>query len=608
MNVAESLIEGMLKRGVQEGIDTSRFISYLKPGQIIPISKGGFNEAAVTAAGNIIEDWNKITLKGYDVPVSQMPFNEFAKPNNIENLIVNHEWRAKGQISRYIDPMFERAGQDKVFRDAKKIAQKYGQKGVGTSQARTTKDIPPHVYKIIKDIEQTAFNNPVDKLTAEFMNLTGHRGPETSRLNIENFIKELDTEKGGSYGQKWNLYAKGWEMKEGSKKIKHFTPLSKVIIHNALLLAEKEGRTSGPLFPNAKIVEETIGNNLGARLGKLSGYTEGVGAKTFEAGRTLYRNLAKAAIRSTSAVEKYSGKIWNDWRFALEGGKKLSTDAGYFVVGDIESPINEIGQVIDDQYIALSDHRSPEAWAKKNGYEVPKELKEYIPNKINPKNIAPRKYFLGWMTDKLKSIYQSGKVFTKDIPTTDADKQQIFLEETNQAAQTKVITEEGIYDAYKTGQKNKEAAIEDLMKKEGLDKNAAARKYNQIVTGTVKDKVPKKGRGIFGQALDSIVDSKIGKGVKTVAPFLPYVGTGYMVSDVLLSGPESFADVPEDEKFAIRKFVEDIGGDELVQKARVVEEAVSPVPATFFQRKDEEVVPFGEQLERLIPFGGIRGR
>ena len=212
------------------------------------------------------------------------------------------------------------------------------------------------------------------------------------------------------------------------------------------------------------------------------------------------------------------------------------------------------------------------------------------------------------MTDKLKSIYQSGKVFTKDIPTTDADKQQIFLEETNQAAQTKVITEEGIYDAYKTGQKNKEAAIEDLMKKEGLDKNAAARKYNQIVTGTVKDKVPKKGRGIFGQALDSIVDSKIGKGVKTVAPFLPYVGTGYMVSDVLLSGPESFADVPEDEKFAIRKFVEDIGGDELVQKARVVEEAVSPVPATFFQRKDEEVVPFGEQLERLIPFGGIRGR
>ena len=608
MNVTESLIEGMLKRGVQEGIDTSRFISYLKPGQIIPISKGGFNEAAVTAAGNIIEDWNKITLKGYDVPVSQMPFNEFAKPNNIENLIVNHEWRAKGQISRYIDPMFERAGQDKVFKDARKIASKYDQKGIGTSQARTTKDIPAHVYKIIKDIEQTAFDNPVDKLTAEFMNITGHRGPETARLNIENFSKQLATETGGSYGQKWNLYAKGWERKEGSGKIKFFTPLAKVVIHNALLLAEKEGRTSGPLFPNAKIVEETIGNNLGARLGKLSGYTEGVGAKTFEAGRTLYRNLAKAAIRSTSAVEKYSGKIWNDWRFALEGGKKLSTDAGYFVVGDIESPINEIGQVIDDQYIALSDHRSPEAWAKKNGYEVPKELKEYIPNKINPKNIAPRKYFLGWMTDKLKSIYQSGKVFTKDIPTTDADKQQIFLEETNQAAQTKVITEEGIYDAYKTGQKNKEAAIEDLMKKEGLDKNAAARKYNQIVTGTVKDKVPKKGRGIFGQALDSIVDSKIGKGVKTVAPFLPYVGTGYMVSDVLLSGPESFADVPEDEKFAIRKFVEDIGGDELVQKARVVEEAVSPVPATFFQRKDEEVVPFGEQLERLIPFGGIRGR
>ena len=139
--------------------------------------------------------------------------------------------------------------------------------------------------------------------------------------------------------------------------------------------------------------------------------------------------------------------------------------------------------------------------------------------------------------------------------------------------------------------------------------------YNQIITGTVKDKVPEKGRGIFGQALDAIVDSKIGKGAKTVAPFIPYVGTGYMVSDVLLSGPESFADVPEDEKFAVRKFIEGIGGDELVQKARIAEEIISPVPATIFQRKDEEVIPFGEamseEIKDLFPedfnIGGIRG-
>ena len=638
MNVTESLIEGMIKRGVKEGIDTSRFTSYLKPGQIIPISKGGFNKEAVDAAGNVIEDWGKITLGGYDVPVSQMPFDEFAKPNNIEDLIGNHKWRAKGQISRYLDPMFERAGLDKVFKDAKKIAKAYGQKGVGTSQARITKDIPPHVYKIIKDIEQTAFDTPIDKLTAEFMNITGHRGPETARLNIENFSKQLATEKGGSYGQKWNLYAKGWEMKEGSKKIKHFSPLAKVVIYNALLLAEKEGRTSGPLFPNAKIVEETIGNNLGARLGKLAGYTEGIGSKTFEAGRTLYRNLAKAAIRSTGSVEKYSGKIWNDWRLALEGGKKLSTGTGYFVVGDIESSINDIGRVIDDQYIALSDHRSPEAWTKKNGYEVPKELKEYIPNKVDPKNIAPRKYFLGWMTDRLKSIYQSGKVFTSDIPTTDVDKQQILLEEANEAAKTKVDTEKSLYDTYKTGEINKKTAIEDLMKNEGLTENEAIRKYDKILKGTVVDKVPEKGRGAFGKALDAIVDSKLGKGAKFIAPFVPYVGAAWMTDVVVKSGKEAFEEeediayepvypgaltrIKRDSetmpKAAIRFGSEALGRDPEadLQAARIAEEWVSPIPATTIPMQGEEIVPFGEaisgQIRKLFPedfnIGGIRGR
>ena len=41
----------------------------------------------------------------------------------------------------------------------------------------------------MKTIEDS-FENPLDKLTAQFMNMSGHRGEETSRLMIENFLEE----------------------------------------------------------------------------------------------------------------------------------------------------------------------------------------------------------------------------------------------------------------------------------------------------------------------------------------------------------------------------------------------------------------------------------
>ena len=108
--------------------------------------------------------------------------------------------------------------------------------------------------------------------------------------------------------------------------------------------------------------------------------------------------------------------------------------------------------------------------------------------------------------------------------------------------------------------------------------------------------------------------NKAMKGGKAVAPFVPYAGVAYGVGNVLLSGKESFVDIPPEEQTMPTKVVR--GAAELFGKdpeaavmgARVVEEAVSPVPATAFPRKDEEIVPFGEQLERLVPFGGIRGR
>tara|TARA_R100000995_G_C3483290_1_gene125417 strand:+ start:898 stop:2814 length:1917 start_codon:yes stop_codon:yes gene_type:complete len=156
----------------------------------------------------------------------------------------------------------------------------------------------------------------------------------------------------------------------------------------------------------------------------------------------------------------------------------------------------------------------------------------------------------------------------------------------------------------------------NLLKEERLKGKTANINLNSSVMRSILDKSGVDIKELRNKTNKEIMEilNKAMKGGKAVAPFVPYAGVAYGVGNVLLSGKESFADIPPEEQTMPTKVVR--GAAELFGKdpeaavmgARVVEEAVSPVPATAFPRKDEEIVPFGEQLERLVPFGGIRGR
>jgi hypothetical protein len=489
MKVKDLILEGIDYRGVQAdafGTTNTKFFNrYIDADQVLKTGTG-WTKAATDSFRNYLDDWSKIILKGQKIPVTEMNVDELFGNKALIQELAGHDWRGKSGVSKWFNQLSAAATERNLTNIGKpwKLVTGKGKgaiKGLGTSIAQTRKDVPSHIYKIIKDIEQTAFTESLDKLTAEFMNITGHRGPETSRLNIENFKRTLATEQGSNYGlKKWNLHAKDWAMKEGSKKMGHFSKLGKIVIYNALLLAEEAGRTSGPLFPNAQAVENIIGTQLGKRLGLIKGYTEGVGEKVLTAGRTLYRNLSKGRILSTKEISEFVNA--DDARKLLESGK-TTTSAGYKVIGSVESSVNRLGEAVDDQYIAYSDHRSQDDWVKRNKYKVPPE-RFTLRKSVLWKYIAPDDFFMGWMSDKLRGVYESGKVFVKGkIPYTDVDPQEIMLEETQLAAEGKAAIRKRIYGTYKQGKIDKKEAIKELIADEGLTKAEATTKYNQIIAG-----------------------------------------------------------------------------------------------------------------------------
>jgi hypothetical protein len=492
MKVKDLILEGIEYRGVRAdafGVTNTKFFNrHINANKVLKTGTG-WTKAATDSFRNYLDDWSKIILKGQKIPVTEMNVDELFGNKALIQELAGHDWKGKAGVSKWFNQLSASAterGFTNIGKPWKTVTGKGAGaiKGLGTSVARLRKDVPPHIYKIIKDIEQTAFTKSIDKLTAEFMNITGHRGPETAKLNIENFKRTLATEQGSNYGlKKWNLHATGWEMKEGSKKIGHFSKLGKIVIYNALLLAEEAGRTSGPLFPNAQAVEDVISTALGDRLGLIKGYTEGVGEKVLTAGRTLYRNLSKGRILSTGEITEFSGsRVWDDTRKILEGGK-ASTSAGYKVVGSVESSVNRLGEAVDDQYIAYSDHRSQDDWVKRNNYKVPPK-RFTLRNTVIWKYVQPNEYFMDWMGNNLRGVYESGKRFIRGrIPYTDANPEEIMLEKTQSAAEGTVDTKKRIYDAYKQGKVNKSIAIKELMADEGLTKSEATKKYNQLLEG-----------------------------------------------------------------------------------------------------------------------------
>ena len=99
---------------------------------------------------------------------------------------------------------------------------------------------------------------------------------------------------------------------------------------------------------------------------------------------------------------------------------------------------------------------------------------------------------------------------------------------------------------------------------------------------------------------------------KTALAVAPIAGAGM----ILATSSDAF-ELPEDQKTPVVKGIEKGLGalnleeysPQVLKGARVVEEFVNPVPEALIPMKDEEQPreTLGKQMQKLVPFGGIRG-
>ena len=100
MNVAEAIVEGLIKRGVKSGVDITKFIPLLKKGQSIPVHSKGWPVDAVKMFETNLAAWDKIVLRGSKLPVARMPVEKFMLIENI-NELMTHDWAQKYNVNRY---------------------------------------------------------------------------------------------------------------------------------------------------------------------------------------------------------------------------------------------------------------------------------------------------------------------------------------------------------------------------------------------------------------------------------------------------------------------------------------------------------------------------
>ena len=59
--------------------------------------------------------------------------------------------------------------------------------------ATTLYTVPANHASVVRHLSISNNNAAAKKITAQFMNFSGHRAEETSRLKIDNFIRRFDT-------------------------------------------------------------------------------------------------------------------------------------------------------------------------------------------------------------------------------------------------------------------------------------------------------------------------------------------------------------------------------------------------------------------------------
>jgi hypothetical protein len=191
---------------------------------------------------------------------------------------------------------------------------------------------------------------------------------------------------------------------------------------------------------------------------------------------------------------------------------------------------------------------------------------------------------------------------TATFEDTDVDK-RISKESKieNFAAERNISYEEAKERLYPTrGRKTKKTKTPDMiLKKDSMFARQLA-EDNNIPVEKIENKTLKEAMKIIKAA---------GKTALAVAPI---AGAG-----MVLTTPSDAFELPEDQKTPVVRGVEKGLGalnleeysPQVLKGARVVEELVSPVPESLIPMKDEEQPreTLGKQMQKLVPFGGIRG-
>jgi len=466
-----------------------------------------WKNSAINAFSSYLKNWENLKLPN-KTSVLDMPIEEFKNPTNLE--YVAKKIKEKGfsygtSLETVFDQITKYSGYDtnqRYFteffgtRTGRKVK---AQTGTGTGRGRKIVDLPNDIYATLREIEN-GINNPLSKITAQYMNLTGHRAKETKGLRIENFIKEQNAVgEGSTYGGRYNLHASGWELKQGYKQV-NFTVLGKVLIHNALKIAEQEGRTSGPLFPSAEAVDNIVTDGLKAKYGAGSIETYVTGKEVAEAGdpsRALLRKIAKGRYLATEGVPEFAGAFYKGIINIIQGIADTKTENNYVSVNDREGAINHIGEFVDNRFIAFSGSNNLVDFIKENNLSVPDGLIEYVEEQNVPqaRYLITGRNFLSWMpkTDRLNLLANKPTGSTKvgTITGSDIEETRDITKKSKKVDRQKSLRKK-IIDDVKARQEDIKELTEIFMEQGDSEENARQKAINTL-DGKVEKKAVIKG-------------------------------------------------------------------------------------------------------------------
>jgi len=489
-----------------------------------------WKSGAINAFSSYLNNWENLKLPD-KTSVLDMPIEEFKKPSNLEYVakkIKEQKFSYGTGLETVFDQITKYSGYDtneRYFteffgtRTGRKVKR---QTGTGTGRGRKVVDLPNDIYATLREIEK-GINNPLSRITAQYMNLTGHRAQETKGLKIENFLKSEGTVgEGSTYGTKYNLHASGWELKQGYKAV-NFTVLGKTLIYNALKIAEQEGRTSGLLFPSADAVDNIVTDGLKAKYGAGSIETYVTGKEVAESGdpsRALLRKLAKGRYLASEGIQEFSGQFYKGIINILQGIADTKTENAYSSVNDREGAINHIGEFVDNRFIAFSGSNNLVDFLNNNDLEVPEGLAEYVEEQKFPKSkfLITGRTFLSWMPKEARLKLLANEPVAS-VPVSKIDDVDIAEQREDTKVEKKVDRQKSLRKKIIDDVKEKQDDINkltDIFKEQGDSEEKARQKAIDTLDGKVTKKTSLKQENINSiiDNSDPDVDSKIDKIVK----------------------------------------------------------------------------------------------